>query len=230
MAMQVTRPRRTRTVTSAVLLGAAVVVAGIAVWFHYAFTAEYGDITEGPLEGIARVLASSLLPVALVGFLGLMAAVLLPLPWVRATAVAVPVLMVVAMIAATPWALRQKAQEQFTTAPHCLTEGFTGDRLAAVREYQAVFDSIEHVGSFGGEASVGVDGCDVRFVTGAGVDALGHYRQALPAAGWDIVQDDDGRLRAERDGMAFEVAACPGGGAVWAGPRDGVFRAMPCGN
>ena len=47
--------------------------------------------------------------------------------------------------------------------------------------------------------------------------------RALPRAGWQVVESDGQRLRAEREGMAFEVAMCDvdgkGGavGVVWAG-------------
>lgn len=33
--------------------------------------------------------------------------------------------------------------------------------------------------------------------------------------------EDDGRhLRAQREGLAFEVTSCPGGGAIWTGSED----------
>jgi len=49
---------------------------------------------------------------------------------------------------------------------------------------------------------------------------LQHYRAALPAGGWEVVEDDGRHLRAEHEGLAFEVMPCPGGGAVWAGNDD----------
>lgn len=56
---------------------------------------------------------------------------------------------------------------------------------------------------------------------------LWHYRAALPAAGWQVVEDQAGRLRAERAGMAFEVAVCGRGGVVWAG-EVGIRGAERC--
>jgi hypothetical protein len=42
-----------------------------------------------------------------------------------------------------------------------------------------------------------------------------------------VVEDDTHHLRAERDGMAFEVVRCEEGGVVWSG-RVGDGRAARC--
>ncbi len=60
-----------------------------------------------------------------------------------------------------------------------------------------------------------------------GVDVLQHYREVLDDAGWRVVEDDEDYLRAERDGMAFEVVLCERGGVVWAG-RVGDGRGARC--
>lgn len=221
---------RARNVTAVVVLVIASFLAVLGVLAHYTFLAVYGTITDTALEGLAWGFTAGLSSVALiiVALVAVLALVISPRWWMRLTAVAIPVLMVLGMLAVSPWALQQKAEGEYEAGPQCMTEGFEGEALEAVQGYQAVFDSLEHVGWFGGDVSTGIDGCDQRFVVEEDVDVLQHYRAALPAAGWDVVVDDGSRLRAERDDMAFEVVACPGGGIVWAGRGDGVFTAAPC--
>jgi hypothetical protein len=60
------------------------------------------------------------------------------------------------------------------------------------------------------------------------VDVLQHHRAKMPEAGWRIVEDDAHHLRAERDGMAFEVVRCARDGVVWAGRHDSGGEAQ-CG-
>lgn len=213
-----------------VVLVIAVVLAVLGVLVHYNFLAVYGTITDTALEGLAWGFTAgiSLLALIVVILVSVLALVVSSRQWMRLTAAAIPVLMVLGMLAVTPWALQRKAEEQYEAKPRCMTEGFEGEALEAVEGYQAVFDSLEHIGQFGGDGSTGIMGCDQRFVAEGDVDVLGHYRAALPTAGWDVVVDDRSRLRAERDGMAFEVVACQGGGIVWAGRRDGVFDGSPC--
>ncbi len=104
-----------------------------------------------------------------------------------------------------------------------------GPGTRAARESQEAFESIEsieHVGHFGGGGS-GVGGCDRTFVLTEGVDVLQHYREVLDDAGWRVVEDDENYLRAERDGMAFEVVLCePGRCRV--GRRVGDGRGARC--
>ena len=90
--------------------------------------------------------------------------------------------------------------------------------LRASRESARAYKSIEHVVQCDGS---GIGGCNVDFVvTEDDVDVLEHHRTALADAGWRVVEDNGGHLRAERGRMAFELALCRGdGGEVWAG-RD----------
>ena len=90
----------------------------------------------------------------------------------------------------------------------------------ADQESQQAFDSIKHIGLYSGGGISGVGGCARWFVLSGDVDVLQHYRAALPEAGWKVLEDDGHHLRAQRDGQAFEVRRCPGGGAVWTGHED----------
>ncbi|WP_307000023.1 hypothetical protein [Arthrobacter sp. V1I7] len=154
--------------------------------------------------------------VAVVAVFGL---VLSPRLWMRLTAVAIPLLMLLGMLAVTPSALGQRI-EKFDSTPQCVSEG-SGEPMATVeRESQRAFDSIENIGYFDGGGASGVGGCHRRFAISEDVDVLQHYRSALPEAGWEMVEDDGRHLRAQHDGLAFDVMPCPGGGVVWAGSDD----------
>lgn len=219
-----------RTVTAAVFLAVAGAVAALAVSIHHGFLAMYGDITDSAVEGLLSSFSVGLAgPLLLVVLLPTAAAAwVAPTRWMRLTALAIPVVMVLAMLAATPSALDSKRETQFTSSPQCvdvdadLKDGVqVGGPLGdAARDSQEAFDSIEHVGLFTGGGGTGVIGCDRGLVLTEDTDVLAHYRAALPAAGWTLVEDEAQRLRAERDAMAFEVAMCDQGGVVWAGPRE----------
>ncbi len=131
------------------------------------------------------------------------------------------------MLAVTPAALQEKLDVQYDATPQCLSGENLGPGSRAQRESQQAFESIEHVGHFGGGGGSGVSGCDRSFVLIEDVDVLKHYRTALPEAGWRLAEDDSHHLRAERDGMAFELVMCDRGGVVWAG-RDGASGGARC--
>lgn len=206
-----------RRIGAAVLLVLAAALALLGATTYYSFTAEYGF-----MWGLAMV---ALILVALVaGFAFSLSQEL----WMRWTAVAIPVLLLVGMLAVTPSALGQKS-EQYDAAPQCASQdnvGMAPDAERAVQEAQQAFGTIDHVGRFGGGGSEGLHGCD-RFLEAGDVDLLQHYRAALQEAGWRIVTDDGSHLRAERAGMAFEVIPCPGGGVIWAG-GDAVVAGARC--
>jgi hypothetical protein len=211
----------TRTVAAS---GVLVVEAGLAVLgvvLHYGLTAEYGDVTRSALEGVRTGFSAGTgtLALLLVGLAAVIAALVSSQPWVRLLAVAIPVLMVVGMFAVTPSALNQKLRVQFDATPRCVSREDLGPGPGsrAARESQQVFESIQHVGYFGGGGASGVGGCDRSFVLTEDVDVLQHYRSELRHAGWRTVEDDGHHLRAERDGMAFAVVTCDRGGVVWAG-------------
>ncbi|MDQ0679669.1 hypothetical protein QFZ30_003051 [Arthrobacter pascens] len=209
-----------RAVSVVVLLAVEAVLALLAVLVHQGFMAVYGDVTDTAFEGLAWGLTAgpSGMALGLVAVVAVIGLVLSPRLWMRLTAGAIPVLMLLGMLAVTPLALGQKT-EKFDSAPQCVMEGTDEPMATADRESQQAFDSIKHVGLYSGGGISGVGGCARWFAISEDVDVLQHYRAALPEAGWEVVEDDGRHLRAERDGLAFEVTPCPGGGAVWAG-RD----------
>lgn len=214
--------------------GVLVVEAGLAVvgvLFHHGFTKEYGDVTSLAVDGWRWRSSGGLGGVGMVAVVALVAVSVVRQRWARLAAVAIPVLMLGAVLVVTPAALREKLATQFSDAPQCVSADFTapGPGADAARASQQAFDAVEHVGHFGGGGGSGVVGCDRPFLLVEEVDALEHYRAALPEAGWRVVEDEADRLRAERDGMAFEVVLCGRGGVVWAGPAGlrGGARCAP---
>lgn len=211
-----------RTVAAAVLLIVESGLAALGVLVHYGFIAEYGDITDSTLEGFGSGFSNGIgvMALVLVGAAGLIALRVSARLWMRSSAVVIPVLMVLGMLAVTPAALRQKLDVQYDATPQCVFDGdmSVGPGAIAAAESQKVFDSIDHVGHFGGGGSSGVGGCTRSFLLTEDVDVLQHYRKALPDAGWRVTEDETDHLRAERGEMAFEVVTCGGqGGVVWAG-------------
>ncbi|MBO1268173.1 hypothetical protein [Arthrobacter cavernae] len=211
-----------RVVTAAVLLAVEAALAVLAVLVHHGFMRVYGDVTGTAFEGLAwgLTVGPSGLALGLVAVVAVIGLVLSPRLWMRLTAVALPVLMLLGMFAVTPLALGQRIEMQFGSSPQCVIEGSGEPMATAERESQRAFDSIEHIGYFSGGGTSGVGGCLRQFVLSEDVDVLQHYRAALPEAGWEVVEDDGRHLRAQRDGLAFEVMPCPGGGLVWAGSDD----------
>ena len=223
--------RRPRTT---VAVGILVVEAGLAVvgvLVHYSFTAMYGDATDLAVGGWSSRLSSGIGGVGLVGVVALVAVSVARQRWARLVAVTIPVLMFGAMLVVTPAALRDKLASQYRDTPQCVStfEPGPGPGADAELESQRAFESMQHVGHFGGGGGSGVVGCDRSFELIEDVDVLQHYRAALPAAGWRVVEDDTRHLRAERDAMAFEVILCGRGGVVWAGNADlrGGARCRP---
>lgn len=211
-----------RTVSAAVLLVVGAGLAVLAVLVHYGFMRVYGDVTGTPFEGLIWGLTAGPagLGLGLVVAVALLGLALSTRRWMRLTAVAIPVLMLVGMFAVTPIALDKRLEMQFVSTPQCVTEGTEEPMASADREAQQVFDSISHIGSFKGGGMSGVGGCTRWFVLPGDGDVLRHYRGALPAAGWEVVEDDGRHLRARLSGRAFDVTPCPGGGVVWAGSDD----------
>lgn len=212
---------------------ALLVEAGLAVWavtIHHGFTAVYGNVGDSVWNEFRDQFSYGVSGVALgvVLFAALIAAAVSPTAWMRTAAAVVPPLMLLGMFAVTPMALDARAEE-YTATPQCV---FSEDRgsgpiFGAARKTQRGLDSIDHVGRFSGAGATGVSGCDRRAILVDGADALTHYRVALPRAGWRVVVDEGSRLRAERDGMAFEVAGCDNEVVVWAG-RIGATGSAGC--
>lgn len=219
---------------SSVATGLLVVEVGLAVLgvlVHYGFTVEYGNIADATLGGFISAFADGIGGIALVivALPGLVALLVSSRRWMRVTAVGIPVLMVVGMFVVTPAALREKLEAQYDATPQCVfaDDMGSGPGTRAARASQEAFESIEHVGHFSGGGGSGVGGCDRPLVLTEDVDVLRHYRAALADTGWRMVEDDENHLRAERDGMAFEVVVCDEGGVVWAG-RVGAGGGARC--
>jgi hypothetical protein len=213
---------RPRTAIAAALLCLEACLAGLAVVLHFGFTAEYGDVTETAFHDWMLGFTAGIGGIALVvvGIAAVATMVVASRLWVRLTAVAIPMLMVLGMLAVTPAALKNKLEVQYDATPRCVSEEDIGPGPGsrAARESQQAFESIDHVGHFGRGGGSGVGGCDRPFLLPGDVDeVMRHYRAALTAAGWRVVEDKTAYLRAERADMAFEVAVCSHGGVVWAG-------------
>ena len=225
-----------RAVAATVLLVSGAGLALLAVLVHYEFTRIYGDVTGTAFEGFIWGLTAgpSGLALGLVAVAAIIGFVLSTQRWMRLTAVAIPLLMLVGMFAVTPSALGQKLEAQHSSSPQCVIEGTDEPMASADRESQQAFDSMSHIGHFRGGGISGVGGCTRWFVLTGDADVLQHYRTVLPGAGWEVVEDNGRHLRARRDGLAFEAMPCPGGGVVWAGrEQDRAFgqgTVMPAGS
>ncbi|KQQ86687.1 hypothetical protein ASF64_19405 [Arthrobacter sp. Leaf137] len=208
-----------RTVSAAVLLVVGAGLAVLAVLVHYGFMRVYGDVSGTAFEGLMWGLTAGPagLGLGLVMVFALAGLALSTRRWMRLTAAAIPVLMLIAMFAVTPLALDKRLEVQFVSTPQCMSEDTPEPMASADRQAQQVFDSIIHIGNFKSGGMSGVGGCTRWFVLQGDADVLQHYRGALPAAGWAVVEDDGTHLRAHRDGGAFDVTPCPGGGVIWAG-------------
>ena len=223
-----------RRFPAVVLLGVAAGLALIAVWAHHEYMAEYGDVTGIGPKGFSRNWADwgwtasytgvSLIPVVIASVIAYRRA---SRKWMRVTAVAIPVLMLLGILAVTPVGLQKRLDTQYRSAPQCVNQDMGGPVSAAERDSQRAFDSIEHIGNFSDGGASGDGGCYRSFVLTGNLDVLEHYRAALPAADWKVIEDDPLHLRAVRDGLAFEVITGPGGGIVWAGNKNESCGA-PC--
>lgn len=213
---------KSREVAAVVMLTVTAGFAVVAVLAHYAFMAEYGDLTLPWFQGFIWGMTAGLglmagIPVVLVAVI---AFVLSAVRWMRITAAVIPVIMLLGMFAVTPVALRQRVELQYSSTPQCVNEDMGGLGSAAETESQRAFDSIEHIGIFNRGGSSGDGGCDRFLVVSGDVDVLAHYRSALPGSGWEVIEDDGQHLRARHEGMAFEVVPCAAGAIVWAGRED----------
>ena len=115
-----------RTTNAAVVLVVEAGFAVVGVWFHNGMTAEYGDVTELAEDrkaGVAFVIEFGGLALILVVVAALIVVCVRARRWARVAAVAMPILMVVMLIAVTPAALRAKLVSSYSDTPQCV---FTG--------------------------------------------------------------------------------------------------------
>jgi hypothetical protein len=147
-----------RAVAAAVVvLAVEAALALLGVWIHFGFTSVYGNINDTALEALGWGLTSGVSGVVLAGVavVALIAVVFSPRAWMRLTAVALPILMLLGMLALTPSALRHKTEMRNCTAPQCVGDG-SGEPAATVeRKSQRAFESIEHIGYFDGVPEAG---------------------------------------------------------------------------
>ena len=214
-----------RTLLTYILLACQALLAVLAASAHYGLTAEYGDISASAtatfLDGFEHgVIGLTLLVVGGAGLLAV--AVATRRGRAVASAGAITAAMLLAMFVATGPALQHKLDTQYDATPRCAAESepTSGPYGRAVRAEQAAMDSVEHVGWFGGGGGSGVGGCDRTLTLTQAADPVAHYRQALPEAGWTIDELDEGRVRATRGGMAFEVWGAGRQWTVWTGPKS----------
>jgi hypothetical protein len=139
-----------RAVFAGVFLAVEAGLAVLGVLVHYAFTAEYGNVTDTALEGLTWGLTAGLSGVALimVVVVAVLPVALSPRPWMRVTAVAIPVLVLLTMLALTPAALQQKIQMQSGSASAGVSEGLGGPAVTAVDGFRRALDSTERIGCF----------------------------------------------------------------------------------
>jgi len=125
---------------------------------HYGLTAEYGDVTDSALEGLLSGFTAGTggPALVLVGAAAVAATLISPRLWVRLTAVGTPALMVIGMFAVTPVALRHKLESSTTPrrGASLRRTWARGPGIDAARQSQHAFESIEHVGHFGGGGGV----------------------------------------------------------------------------
>lgn len=189
-----------------VFLVLAAVVAALTVLVTSGFLTEYGTTTGSAREGAGDGLTGAAIPLlvvlalAVVAFLSGRSSV----P-VRVLSVAVVPLAVAGVLAAGAQAAVSK-YDGLERVPDCVPEeAFGGPAESMLRDVQAAFADLEHPDRFAGGGSTGIDGCS-RFVLNVTfAEAAAHYRDALPAAGWEVTVDEAIRLVATRDGLVLRL-------------------------
>ena len=125
-----------RTTNVAVVLVVEAGFAVVGVWFHDGMTAEYGDVTElaeGRRAGVSSIVEFGGLALFLVLAAAVVVVFVTAQRWARRTAVAIPVLMVVGLIAVTPAALREKLVSSYSDTPQCVFRSSWGPGPAWMR-------------------------------------------------------------------------------------------------
>lgn len=189
-----------------VFLVLAAVVATLTVVVTSGFLTEYGTTTGSAWEGAGDGLTGAAVPLLVV--LGLAVVTFRSgrssVP-VRVLSVAVVPLAVAGVLAAGAQAAVNKHDGLERVSDCVPEEALGGPAESMLRDVQAAFAELEHADRFSGGGSTGIDGCS-RFVLNVTFEeAATHYRDALPAAGWEVTVDEDARLVATRDGLDFRL-------------------------
>lgn len=189
-----------------VCLVLAVVVAALTILLTAGFLTEYGTTTGSARDGARDGLAGAAVPLLAVLALAVVAFVSGRRSGpVRLLSLALVPLAVAGVLAAGAQAAVSK-YDDLERVPDCVPEeAFGGPAETMLRDVQAAFAELAHPDRFSGGGSTGIDGCS-RFVLNVTFDeAAAHYRDALPAAGWEITVDDATRVEAVRDGLVFRL-------------------------
>ena len=200
-----TKDRAPRRAWAALALAAVVATLTIVVIAGY--LTEYGTTSgsawEGAGDGLTGAAAALLvvLALAVVAFVSGRSSAA-----VRVLSLAVVPLAVAGVLAAGAQAAVSK-YDDLDRVPDCVPEEAIGGAAESMlRDVQAAYAELEHPDRFSGGGSTGIDGCS-RFVLNVTFeDAAAHYRDVLPAAGWEVTVDEDVRLLATRDGLVFRLA------------------------
>src|SRR5688500_11601018 len=98
---------RTRVIAGLAAIAVAGGLAALGVVVHDGVTAEYADVDDTAVENwmFAFTGGVGMIALAVVGAAALLAMVVSPRPWMRVVCAAIPVVMVLAMLAVTPLAL-----------------------------------------------------------------------------------------------------------------------------
>lgn len=190
-------------VSAVVFLVLSAVVGAGAALFTLAFLTEYGTTSGSWADGALDGLELAVVPLLAIGAL---AAAALGLgrrsAWVRGLAIAVVLLSLGGVLAGGAQAAVAK-YDRLPRLPACNSEDFDGSPAEpVVRAVQEAFSGLEHPGRFGG-VSTGIDGCGTTLLNVTFDEAVAHYRQQLPATGWDVTRDDESGVTARRDDLVF---------------------------
>ena len=187
------------------LLAVSTVFAAGTVWLTAGILSGHGTTSGSAWQGAVDGLKFAAIPLLVVSGLAVAAFMLAKsATWLRAAAAAVVALTVAgalvvgAEVTHPVWRVGGRPRLPGRWLNH-------GPAEPMLREAQDALADLEHPGRFSG-GSTGVDGCvaylrNVTFET-----AEAHYRDALPAAGWQVTHDEAGRLRARGDGLVFVLA------------------------
>lgn len=185
-----------------VFLVLAAVVAALTVVVTSGFLTEYGTTTGSSWEGAGDGLTGAAAPLLVVLALAVVAFTSGRRSGpVRLLSLAVVPLAVAGVLAAGAQAALSK-YDALERVPDCVPEeALGGPAESMLRDVQAAFAELEHPDRFSGGGSTGISGCS-RFVLNVTFEeAAAHYRDALPAARWEVTADEASRLVATRDGL-----------------------------
>jgi hypothetical protein len=198
---------RPRTPLAVVLLALASLVGVLTAGILYTFLVEYGPTTGSRTDGAVEGLVFAAVPLVVVAALAAIAFAIVRGSWVRVMAVAVVLISVGGALIAGAQAAVTK-YDGLAKVPGCGTVDGAGARAAG-----EAFAGLEHPGPFAGGWS-GVQGCGADLLNVTFAQAAAHYRDRLPAAGWQITRDDSTTMTARRADLVFVLGESCGPVAV----------------